>query len=108
MSEIIMGLPVDVPADEVKQLAMARAEHHEAKSTFYAGQAKSLEREELNDPDNGRGKSANALADLNNKTDEHRSKAKHLRFLAEHLNPKATYRLDENALILLGVKPSRY
>jgi len=108
MPEIIVGLPVDVTADEVKALAMARAEHHEAKAVFYDHQSKSLAKEEMSDPDTGRGKSVNALAELQNKSDEHRGKGKHLRFLAEHLSPGAIYRLDESALILLGVKPSRY
>ena len=107
-SEIIVGLPVDVPAPEIKMLAVSRAEHHELKAKFYDNQAASLQKEEMGDPDTGRGKSVNALGDLQGKADEHRNKAKHLRFLSEHLNLDATYRLDENALALLGIKPSRF
>jgi len=108
MSEVVKGMPVDVPAAELTELASARAKYHEAKAAFYASQAVELEKGEMDDPQDGMPKSMNALQDLRRRGAEHTNKARYLDFVADHVTLGATYRLDKDALTDLGIVASRY
>ena len=76
---------------------LKRAEHHEERSRFYANQVESLRK--------GGARFANVTNDpissLEGSAASHTRKASYFRFMAEHVIPDETYRLEESDLAKL-------
>mgnify|MGYP001564625174 FL=1 len=112
MTQIITGLHIDVPSDELKGLLLARLKYHEAKVEFYSKQF-----EELRKVDVAMAADAETFSKTSNRSPsesleqavkKHKDQAIYYKFVAEHLVVGATYRLDEHALVKIGVQASLY
>jgi hypothetical protein len=91
---MITGFRIDVSSDEVKEHALKRASYHEERASFYAGQVRSLR--------DGGARPANVTNDpissLEASAVRHQSKAEYFKFMAAHIIPDETYRLEESDL----------
>lgn len=112
MAEIIHGLHVDVSSDEMKELLVGRLKHHTDKVSFYEKQllemkkvdaALTAEAQEM-----GKTSTRGPLESLEQAIKKHRDQTVYYKFMTDHVVQGATYRLDEGALIRLGVQAERY
>jgi hypothetical protein len=102
---VIEGLKIDVSSEELAGHLRERHEFHAAKARSYGEQLKGLHALKADEPE------ANFSNDpsrsLGQSADQHRKKSAFFLFLAEHLVPDETYRLQERDLEQLELY-SRY
>lgn len=112
MSQIITGLHIDVSSDELKGLLIGRLKHHNDKVAFYEKQlgemrkvdaALTAEAQEM-----GKSSTRGPLESLETAVKKHKDQMVYYKFMSEHVIVGATYRLDESALLRLGVQAERY
>lgn len=112
MSTIINGLHVDVSSAEMKTMLLGRLQFHTDKVAFYEKQlsemrkvdaALSAEAQEM-----GKTSTRSPLESLEQAVKKHKDQTVYYKFMADHVIADATYRLDESALIRLGVQAERY
>ena len=92
---MIEGLKVEVKSAELVEHLERRAHYHEAKKTFYERQAASLAEGAASNP----GASNDPVTSLKQSATNHSNRAAFFSFLADHVVPKETYRLDEADLM---------
>ncbi len=119
MSQIINGLQIDVPAEELKAILASRIGYYDLKASKYT---KALEKDvklqaaqdevdaELAEEAEAIGKYANSSMGSTNRADQLKAKitqaknqANYFKFMSEHVVTGATYRLDNTALQLVGI-----
>lgn len=118
MSQIITGLQIDIPAEELKAILASRIGYYEGKAAKYEKHIATLEKNnvkleeldaELAAEANEIGKYMNSTVPKNDtdawkaKVHTSRNQAKYFKFMSEHVVNGATYRLDNTALQLIGV-----
>ncbi len=112
MSQIINGLHIDVSSDELKTLLLGRLKYHQDKVGFYEKQlvemkkvdaALTAEAQEM-----GKTSTRGPLESLEQAVKKHKDQTVYYKFMAEHVIANATYRLDEAALLRLGIQGERY
>lgn len=110
--QIISGIQIDVPADELKRLLLGRLEYHQEKVKAYEKQMTQLVEMErsLADEADRIGKTSNASPkeSVQQAITKHKDKSIYYRFVAEHVVANAVYRLSENDLVRIGVQSERY
>jgi hypothetical protein len=100
---MIEGLKIEISSAELTDHISARAEFHEGKAAFYDEQVSALKAggvgaiAQSNDP----------VSSLQGSARQHMERSAFFRFMAEHLIPDETYRLDESDLGRLEIV-SRY
>jgi N12 class adenine-specific DNA methylase len=102
VNHMIEGLKVFVKADELKQLCIARADHHKGRAEHYRSQLPTLDA--LNNPNSSMRPGEAARA----KIVEHEANEAELRFVAEHLDKNETYMLNRDDLGRLGIVRNRW
>ena len=90
---MITGLCIDVSASELRQHLAARADYHEKKSKWYAGNAAGLRKGGVPS-----GMSNDPVRSLEASEQQHREKSAYLRFMEQHIIEKETYRLSQDDL----------
>ena len=96
--DIIEGVKIDVPSDELKTHLLDRATLHHEKAARYDSQARELQ--ELGDQ---QGQTNDPVHGLQMKFQEHQRKAELFSFMANHLVPGVTYRLSERDLTYVEI-----
>lgn len=105
MAEVIEGLKVTVLGAEVAELAKKQTEFHQGRCAHYEKHLGIYKAEEDSDSDSAAlyTSTQDPKSTLLGKLKEHRQKADHMTFIAEHVKAEAEYLLDNSALATLGV-----
>lgn len=118
MSQIITGLQIDLPAEELKGILASRIGYYTGKAEKYEKHVALLAKNnakldeldaELAAEAEEIGKYANSMVTKNDITSwkakvlTAKNQANYFKFMSEHVVSGATYRLDNTALQLLGV-----
>jgi hypothetical protein len=104
---LIVGLHIDVPGSEIRDLLIKKAEHHALRHASYVRELANLETALGGVPMERQGFSSHPSdprQSFRQKVKEHARQLKHTRFLAAHVVLDATYRLSVNELDRLGVQ----
>jgi hypothetical protein len=104
---MITGLHVDVPSAELKILLQKRLEHHQSKVRLYQEQVEKMQQVNaaLQQEAEGfhKGSTRSPEESLRESILKHENHAIYYRFMAEHVIPDETYRLNEQDLMRLGI-----
>ncbi len=109
--EIINGLHVDVPGAELKELMAARLKHHQEKAEFYEVQHKKMAEVDAEMAKEAaiHSKISNSAAEtIESALKRHQNNIIYYKFMVNHVNVGAIYRLTENELQRLGIQSSYY
>lgn len=113
MTQIITGLHIDVPSDELKTLLLGRLKYHQDKAAAYTVNAAKMreidkelgqDAEQISKVSNSR----NPTSELEQAVKKHKDQAVYYDFMAKHVIANSTYRLDETALVRLGIQADRF
>lgn len=102
MTEPIIGLKIDVPGQELIDWLRARAAEHDMKAKAYGQQAKSIGALQAQD-DEIAAYSNSPTHSLAQSAQQHDQKGLLLTFMADHLDASATYRLDQQDMVLAEI-----
>lgn len=103
---IIEGIKITINGTELQELCQNQATHHFERATVYAEQLLAMKANEIEGMEYSGGDPTKAISD---RRDKHKAEAQELKFIADHINPAATYILDTRDLAKLGiVTNSRY
>lgn len=112
MSEVIEGLKIDVPAAELKKMLEGRLEYHQAKAKAYEEQQAQLQKveDQLGEEAKKLSKVSHATVaeTLESSIKKHKDQIIYYKFMAEHVIPNKTYRLQEHDLTRLGVQSNHH
>jgi hypothetical protein len=111
--ELIVGLHIDVPGPEMKEIFEGRLRYHKEKVATLEGQIERLRKidAELADEAENIGKVSNSSTmaqSLEAQLKKHRDQAVYYTFMVKHVVTGATYRLSQHELQTLGIQPSPY
>ena len=101
---MIEGLKVTVKAEELRDLCIKRADHHESRAAVYEKQVAEMKRDRVEAAPFTNG---DPVAALESRRETHASEGKELRFIADHL-AAGEYLLGKEDLHKLGITASRY
>jgi hypothetical protein len=113
MAEIINGLQIEVPAEELKTMLLGRLKYHQEKVTVYKDQYEKMakvegmlaeEATQISKTSNSR----NPTDGIKEAIKKHEDQKVYYKFMSEHVVAGAVYRLNEQDLIRLGVQADRY
>lgn len=102
---MIHGLKVVVQSVELKELCLARANHHRDRAFAYSEQIKSMESNKIEGMAYTNG---NPIQSLKDRRAKHENEASELLFIANHLVGDESYMLEHSDLEKLGIVSSRY
>jgi hypothetical protein len=102
---MIEGLKVTVGGSELRDLANARAAHHEERAKTYAEQVESMKAAKVEGMQYSGGDPVSALE---KRHAEHTTDARELRFIPDHIDESETYLLRREDLMRLGITNSAY
>jgi hypothetical protein len=109
---MITGLHIDISSDELKELLLGRQKYHQNKVTAYEKQLDVMKKAEalLDEEREDIGKVSNRTPaeSLESSLKKHANQVVYFTFMADHVVPNETYRLNESDLHRLGVNPDRY
>lgn len=108
---LIIGLHVDVPGAELKDLLDGRLRHHEQRLTGYQKQFEDMRKltQELDEEAAKITKTSmrSPLESIEEAIRKHQNQMVYYRFMASHVNIQAIYRLSEADLVRLGIQADR-
>lgn len=99
-SDVIEGVPLDIPGDKLRDLLLQVADHHEQRKQKYARQIADIDSE---DPHVEEYSNQNPVETLENRLDTHGEKMVMRHFQAEYIDPDKTYRLTKRQVKDLGI-----
>jgi hypothetical protein len=113
MAEIISGLQIEVPAEELKTMLLGRLKHHQEKVRVYKDQYEKMLQVEgmLDEEATSISKTSNSRKPTDGVKDaikKHEDQTVYYKFMSEHVVSGAVYRLNEQDLIRLGVQADRF
>lgn len=112
MTELIIGMPVDVGGAELVAMLRDRLTYHKARVEAYQGQLAQMAEinKTLSEEARQMGKTSQAspMDSIEAAIKKHQNQVIYYDFCAKHIVQTATYRLSEQELIRIGVAPNPY
>lgn len=105
MSEVIKGVPLDFSGTELISHLLKQAKHHEERAVFYHSKIEEFESMGYKDENISGG---DVMKRLTDKVNQHTEQAQHFGVMADHIRPDATYRLDRQDLVFVGLLKRAY
>ena len=102
---MIEGIKVTITGTELRDLCLARAEHHVNRQNAYTQQLESMKFNQIEGMSYTNGDPIKSLED---KRLEHANAGAEMLFISKHLKPDEEYLLDRNDLFRLGITKSKY
>jgi hypothetical protein len=102
---MIEGLKVTILGPELRDIATARADHHDERMRVYADQIESMQANQIEGMQYTNGDPIRALKE---RQATHENESRELRFIAAHIDLAESYLLDRDALRRLGIVTDRY